>query len=157
MTTETVAARRAYANEIEVGSSYEFSTYAITENDVVRFAEAWDPQWFHIDGVAAGHGPYGGLIASGMHTLAIYQRLSVINVFERWHVIAGRCLRDVRFLRPLRPGATVTGRLHIDAIDNDKPGRALVVTRGELVGDDGKQLLTMATELYVRARSQSHK
>ncbi|MDH6282667.1 MaoC/PaaZ C-terminal domain-containing protein [Prescottella agglutinans] len=151
--TDTVPARREYADEIAVGSTYELSTYAVTEDDVVAFAEQWDPQWFHTDAEAATHGPYKGLIACGMHTLAIYQRLSVVDVFENWHVIAGRRLRDVRFLRPLRPGATVTGRLRVIELDRDRPGRALLVVQGELVGDDGKQLLTTVTEVYVRARA----
>ncbi len=151
--TDTMPARRVYADEIAVGSTYELSAYTVTEDDVVTFAEQWDPQWFHTDAGAAEHGPYKGLIACGMHTLAIYQRLSVVDVFENWHVIAGRRLRDVRFLRPLRPGTTVTGRLRITGLDHDRPGRALLVAQGELVGDNGKQLLTAATEIYVRARA----
>jgi acyl dehydratase len=36
----------------------------MTEDEVLTFAKAWDPQWFHTDAEAAAKGRFGGLIAS---------------------------------------------------------------------------------------------
>ncbi|MEV8195463.1 MaoC/PaaZ C-terminal domain-containing protein [Rhodococcus pyridinivorans] len=142
---------RTWGDEIVVGSRYEFPEYTIGEEDIIAFAEQWDPQWFHIDPEAAGEGSFGGLIASGVQTIAIFQRLSVLAAFQHWQVIAGRRLRDVQFRRPLRPGTTVSGCLRVVEVESDKPGRALVVVQGELL-DDGKSLFTSACEVYVRSR-----
>ena len=43
----------------------------MTEAEILDFARRWDPQWFHTDPQAAKSSIYGGLIASGIHTLAI--------------------------------------------------------------------------------------
>ncbi|MFD6894657.1 MaoC/PaaZ C-terminal domain-containing protein [Rhodococcus sp. NPDC060086] len=154
MDSKVVQAHNMWGNQIEVGATYDFSEYTVGEDEIIRFAEQWDPQWFHIDSDAADEGPYGGLIASGVQTIAIFQRLSVVAAFRHWHVIAGRRLRDVRFLRPLRPGTTVSGHLRVTEVDNDKPGRTLVVVQGELIGD-GKPLFTSISEVYVRSSIES--
>ena len=49
--------------------------YAVSEAEVLQFAKAFDPQWFHTDPEAAQSGRFGGLIASGWHTCSIAMRL----------------------------------------------------------------------------------
>ncbi|MFW0793991.1 MaoC/PaaZ C-terminal domain-containing protein [Gordonia sp. CPCC 205515] len=142
----------AYADDLVVGHRYQLDSYTLDEAELVEFARQWDPQGFHIDAAVADAGAYGGLIASGIHTIAIYQRLSVTGVFDHWSVIAGRTLNDVRFLRPVRPGDTLTGTVLIDAIEFDDRGRALVTTSAEIVNQDGSAVLTLVVDAYVRAR-----
>ena len=152
MDSTAVPAPHVWGDQIEVGSTFEFPEYTVGEQEILRFAELWDPQWFHTDPHAAEDGPYGGLIASGVQTIAIFQRLCVQSAFRRWHVIAGRSLREVWFLRPLRPEATVSGHLRVTETVNDKHGRTLVVLEGELVGD-GKTLLSSVSDVYLRSRT----
>lgn len=112
-----------YADDLDVGRVYQLDSYTLTEDEIVQFAKTWDPQIFHVDKAAAEAGAYGGLIASGLHTLSIYQRLAVTGSFGEWSVIAGKRLSDVQFLRPVRPGDTLTGTLVIDAVDIDPRSR----------------------------------
>ncbi|MBD1319661.1 MaoC family dehydratase N-terminal domain-containing protein [Gordonia hankookensis] len=141
-----------YADDLQVGDRYPLDTYTVTESEVIDYATAWDPQSFHIDKEIAEAGAYGGLIASGIHTLAIYQRLAVSGVFGGWSVIAGKSLTDVRFLRPVRPDDTLTGSIVIEAIDFDERGRALVTTRAELVNQRGERVMTLVVEAFVRVQ-----
>ena len=74
---------------------------------IVDFALGFDPQPFHIDSQAASRSPYGGLIASGFHTLALTFRL-----FRDTGVITGTShgeagADEVRWLQPVRPGDTI--------------------------------------------------
>ena len=148
VTTES----RAFADDLEVGRHHEFETFTISEGDLVDFASQWDPQSFHVDADAAESGAFGGLIASGIHTLAVFQRLAVRAVFDHWQVIAGRRLVDVAFLRPVRPDDTLTGSMTIDAVTFDKPGRALVTCAGRLLNGDDREVLLTMMEVFVRAR-----
>ncbi|WP_267616282.1 MaoC/PaaZ C-terminal domain-containing protein [Gordonia bronchialis] len=141
-----------YADDLEVGRVYQLDSYTLTEDEIVEFAKTWDPQIFHVDKAAAEAGAYGGLIASGLHTLSIYQRLAVAGSFGEWNVIAGKRFSDVQFLRPVRPGDTLTGTLVIDAVDIDPRGRALVTTTAELVNDRGAAVLSVTVDAYVRTR-----
>ncbi|MDL9945478.1 MaoC/PaaZ C-terminal domain-containing protein [Gordonia sp. ABSL11-1] len=109
------------------------------------------PQSLHVDAAAAS-GAFGGLIASGIHSLAIFQRLAVQGAFADWQVIAGRRLVDVEFRRPVRPEDALTGSMTIDDIVVDDRGRALVIAAAALVDQDERTVLTTVIEVLVRAR-----
>jgi acyl dehydratase len=59
------------------GDVHEFGPVSITQDEIVRFGRQFDPQVFHTDPVGAGETVYGGLIASGWHTCALFMRLFV--------------------------------------------------------------------------------
>ncbi|WP_024793991.1 MaoC/PaaZ C-terminal domain-containing protein [Tomitella biformata] len=141
-----------YAEDLRKGAAHQLGSHTVTEAELVEFAAQWDPQGFHIDRSVADAGQFGGLIASGIHTLAIYQRLSVVGIFDDWAVIAGRELRSVRFLRPVRPGDALTGTVVIEDIVFDDRARALVTTSAELVDGAGDRVLSLLMDAYVHAR-----
>lgn len=141
----------ARAEDLKLGEAIEIGTYTPSLEEIIGFAERWDPQAFHTDPDVARRGYFGEIIGSGLHSLAILQRLSVLNLLTRWDVIAGRSLRDVQFLSPLRADIEVRGRVTIDAIAFSHPERALVTTRGELYeAAGGAVILTKVTDAYVR-------
>ena len=43
-----------------VGQVIEAGPRRVEEDEILRFAEAYDPQWFHVDREKARMGPYGG-------------------------------------------------------------------------------------------------
>lgn len=150
--TATKASALVYADDLHVGTTYPLGSHTLSEHAVIDFARVWDPQEFHTDRAVAAAGVYGGLIASGIHTIAICQRLAVQGVFHNWSVIAGRNIRDARFLRPVRPGDTLTGTITVEDIAFDERNRALVTTSAELVNQDAKAVLTLHLESYMHAR-----
>ncbi|SNR53428.1 MaoC/PaaZ C-terminal domain-containing protein [Blastococcus mobilis] len=95
--------RDLYGEDLEVGVDLPTGAYIMTAEEIVEFASAWDPQFFHVDADAAADGYFGELIASGVHTLAVFQRLAVDAHFARWNIIAGRRIHDLRFLVPSAP------------------------------------------------------
>lgn len=143
-----------YGDDVRPGTRTELGTYSLTAEDIVTFADQWDPQFFHVDeDRAAKEGHFGGLIASGVHTLAIYQRLWVQSREGHWHVIGGAGIRDLQFRRPVRPGDTLTGRTVVENVrfEPDR-GRALVDYSGELTNQDGQRVLAVTMSAYLRMR-----
>ena len=63
--------------DIEIGTRRELGSYTFTEEEVIRFARKYDPQIFHLDPEAAKQTMFGGLIASGWHTAAIWMKLAI--------------------------------------------------------------------------------
>jgi len=141
-----------YAEDLTIGHGFSLGSHTVTEAELVGFATQWDPQWFHIDKQAAGDGHFGGLIASGLHTLAILQRLTVASAGRHWATIAGRGIRNLRFRRPVQPGDVLTGNVVIDDIVFDSRGRALVTTDSTVVNGDGQVVLTVLIDAYLHAR-----
>ena len=83
---------------------------AFTALSYIAFATQWDPHYFHVDPARAeAESRYGGLSASGLHTLGVFQRLWVRALAEPWQVIAGARINDLRFHRPVRPGDVLSG------------------------------------------------
>ena len=61
--------------DIEIGAKRDLGTYTFTEDEIIAFAQKYDPQIFHIDPEAAKNTMFGGLIASGWHTAAVWMKL----------------------------------------------------------------------------------
>ena len=91
------------------------------------------------------------MIGSGLHTMAIFQRMAVERAYSRWAVIAGRAIRDVQLTAPLRPGATVAGTLAITAVVPVGDQRSLVSKRG-FIHDGDVQLMSMDLDAYIARR-----
>ena len=69
-----------YFEDFEPDQIYELGSRTVSEEDIVSFAQQWDPQPFHVDATAAAESVFGGLIASGWHTGAMWMRLYVDSV-----------------------------------------------------------------------------
>jgi len=112
------------------GSVYEFGRVAVSEQDIVAFARRYDPQAIHNDPAWATTGPFRGLIASGVHTMALCMRLYVDHYISRVASLASPGLDEVRWPRPVRPGDQLHLRVTIleARLSRSKPDRGLVHT-----------------------------
>ncbi|GAA1848921.1 MaoC family dehydratase [Pseudonocardia ailaonensis] len=137
------------AEELPVGTPIELGAYTVTRDEIVEFARAWDPQDFHVDEEVAAAGRFGGLIASGIQTLGVYQRLAVLGALRHWDVVAGRTLREIQLPAPVRPGMTLHGVLVVEEVAPTRPDMALVTQRGTLTAD-GRLRMELVCETYVR-------
>jgi acyl dehydratase len=94
--------------DISVGETDSFGGYEVTSEEVVEFAERYDPQPFHTDPEAAAETPFGGLVASGWHTAAMTMRLLVDNVLSGIATRGALGVDELRWRSPVRPGQTLT-------------------------------------------------
>ena len=94
-------------DDFKIGQRFDTEGYTFTESSIIDFALQYDPQYFHLDRERAGQSIYGGLVASGFHTLAVVFRLIVqARVFGPGNM-GGRGMDDVRWQRAIRPGDTL--------------------------------------------------
>lgn len=148
----------SYAEDLPVGSTIELGSHVVTLAEMLEFARQWDPQGFHTDLEVAAAGHFGEVIASGIHTLGIYQRLSVQAAVGRWAVIAGRQIRELRFPAPVVAGDVLTASLLVESVTPGRPDdagridRALAVVHARVRRGDGTTVLSATFETYVRTR-----
>ncbi len=90
--------------EFHAGLVIEAGPYAVSEAELLAFATAYDPQWFHTDVQAAASGRFGGLIASGWHTCAIAMRLGADAALQGSESFASPGLAYVKWTHPVRAG-----------------------------------------------------
>lgn len=140
-----------YAEDLPVGSVLELGSYTPTEHEIIEFATNWDPQAFHIDPEVAERGFFGQVIASGIHTTAIFQRLAVLGAYRHWAVVAGRRITDIELPAPVTPGLELHASLEILEVEHRRPDRSLVRARGRLTATTGT-VMTKTVEMYVTRR-----
>jgi len=140
------------AEDLPIGQEIACGTHEVTQDEIIGYASAWDPQYFHVDPARAADSEFGQLIASGLHTLSIYQKLAVEAVYNTYDVIAGRSLREVKFLRPVRAGDVLSCSLIVADVTPDRPGRSAVTIRGQLRNQLGKPVLEVEVDCLIRSR-----
>jgi acyl dehydratase len=125
---------------------------AVGEAEVIAFATAYDPQWFHVDPDAAARGRFGGLIASGWQTCGIAMRLVADAALHDSESFASPGLVYVRWPNPVRPGDRL--RLIATVIETrrsrSQPDLGILRWRWQLFNDaDGSEVLDLeATSLF---------
>jgi acyl dehydratase len=95
--------QRTFA-DVTVGETIDCGTASVTAEEIVAFAEAHDPLGIHVDPDAAADSPFGGLVASGIHTFALTQPPVVEHFYADSGLIAAGHIEEVRFPAPVRPG-----------------------------------------------------
>ncbi len=137
---------RRYFEDFHVGEVVELGSIAVSQESIIRFAQEFDPQPFHIDPEAARHSAFGGLVASGWHTASLYMRLLVDGmVGDMAESMGSPGVDEIKWLKPVRPGDTLRGRLTIiDAIPSkSRPDRGTLKTLGELLNQSGEVVMTI--------------
>ncbi len=143
-----------YFEDYRPGAVYEYGYLTVSEQEIMDFAEQFDPQPIHTDPVFAATGPFGGLIASGWHSAGLMMRLLVSHYLSRVASLASPGVDELRWAVPLRPGDTVRLRTTITDTrrSRSRPDRGLVHTRAELLNqDDGCPASCQATN-FLRCR-----
>ena len=139
------------------GASAVFGPIPVTEADIIEFAVRYDPQPIHVDPAAATAGPFGGLIASGWHTVGLVMRVLVERFLARGAALASPGVDELRWLKPVRPGDSLRVRVTVlTAIrSRSKPDRGLVRTSIEAVNQRGEVVMSMTAMNLFKCRSTS--
>jgi acyl dehydratase len=136
---------RWYWEDLQPGSVRELGTVTPTREEIIDFASKFDPQPFHLDDEAARHSVFGGLCASGWHTCAMAMRLTVDNFLRESSSMGSPGLENIRWLKPVFPGDTLTLRhrtLESRPL-NSKPDLGLTRSMWEMYNQRGEQVLQM--------------
>jgi acyl dehydratase len=137
-----------------VGATYVCGSFKLSEDEIIAFASRYDPQMMHIDRDLAASGPFGGIIASGWHTIAAAMRLMVDN-FLPHNGLAAPGIDELRWPRPVRPNETLT--LHATVQEarrsRSKPDRGLIRTLLEVLNQNGEVVMSMKPLNMVRVRN----
>ncbi|HEY4408634.1 MAG TPA: MaoC/PaaZ C-terminal domain-containing protein [Acidimicrobiia bacterium] len=117
--------------------------YQITADEIVEVSSRWDPQPFHLDPVAAAASHFGGLVASGLHTIAASLALGSRET-PMTAAVAGLGMDDLRFLHPVRPGDRLVQTTEIVEVlgSRSRPDRGVVRARRRVMNQDGIEVLT---------------
>ena len=141
--------------DFEVGQVFEFGPRTVTEEEILEFARDFDPQSFHVDVAAAEESAFGGLIASGWHSAALFMRMYVDTVLNNCATMGSPGVEELRWLVPVRPGDSLRGRVTVlkRSPSSVRPDRGTLHMRGEMLNQDDEVVMTIRMRGYVGRRA----
>src|SRR5882724_9851624 len=143
-----------YFEDFQVGEVTEIGPVSVGAEEIVDFATRYDPQPFHIDPEAAKSSPFGGLIASGWHTTALFMGMFVREILLDSASLGSPGVEEIRWTAPVRPGDTLTGRVTVtDVQPSEKnPNRGTVFTMNEVFNENGERVMTLKARGFFARR-----
>ncbi|MDP6706832.1 MAG: MaoC/PaaZ C-terminal domain-containing protein [Alphaproteobacteria bacterium] len=142
-----------YFEDLAVGDRLAAGPYRVAREEMLAFAQSYDPRPVHLDDAAGAASDFGGLVASGIYTLAVWNRLR-FEAEAGLSQIAGLGLEEVRYSAPVRAG----DRLDLAAECTAKRPSASRADRGimafqhRLLNQHGQLAMTAVVNLLVSRR-----
>ena len=143
-----------YFEDFVVGREIHTPGLTLTEAGIIDFAERFDRQPFHMDVEAAKRTPFGGLIASGVHTIAVTFSLLLQTGVLAASSLGSPGLDEIRWLLPVRPGDTLRVVVEVVAArpSATKPDRGVVTFRYRTQNQRTETVMTMVSHQILRRR-----
>jgi acyl dehydratase len=144
-----------YLEDYAVGQTYVSGTKRVDKNEIVAFAQQFDPQFYHLDEVAALKSPFKGLAASGWHTAAMTMRLLVDGEFKPAGGILGVGFDQLSWPRPVRPGDELRVKSEVLEVrpSKSKPDRGTIRVQNTTFNQNDEVVQMFTGNLLVPRRS----
>jgi acyl dehydratase len=115
----------------------------LTEESIIGFAAQWQ------------RSAYGGLIASGFHTLAVGFRLFIDTGVVAGTSIGSPGIDQLRWLLPVRPGDTLHTIVRVleTRPSASKPDRGIVRLAVRILNQRDEAVLTLETSMFITRRT----
>lgn len=141
----TIPLKARYFEDYCPGEVFEFGDRLVTREEIVEFAQRYDPQSFHLDESAAKESIYGGLIASGWMTCGILMRLLVEHFISPVSGMGSPGIDELRWLKPVRPGDRLRARVSVvdKRRSRSRPDRGIVHFHQEAINQHDDVVLSM--------------
>ena len=146
-----------YFEDYVPGSVHEFGDILVSAEEIIGFAQRYDPQDFHTDPEAAAKSRFGGLIASGWQTCGLMMRLYSDYYLTKNGSLASPGVDELRWLVPVRPGDILRMRVTVAEArrSKSKPDRGLVRSAIEVLNQKGEIVMTMMAMNLITCRNHA--
>jgi acyl dehydratase len=130
-----------YFEDFAVGQVFKPSgRVGVNKDDIIAFAQKFDPQPFHLDEEAARHSTFGRLVASGWHTAAMTMSLIARADYRAAGGTVGLGFDSLRWPMPVFPGDEL--RIESEVLEvrpsRSRPDQGLVKIRTRTLNQNGE-------------------
>jgi acyl dehydratase len=143
-----------YFDDLHVGQVFELGSITVSEEEMLAFAQHYDPQPFHLSIEQARETPFGGLIASGWQTGSLFMRLLAERFLNQTISLASPGIDELRWLKPVQPGDILRGRCTILSCtpSRSRPEMGVVRTHCEFINQHDEQVMTLQPVNFIGRR-----
>lgn len=140
--------------DLRVGEFRRSRDRLVTLDELLAFARAYDPQWFHTDPERAKASVFGDVVASGIHVLAMWRQLDhEINSDIDW--VCGIGWDELRLKKAVRAGDVIHVTSEIVSLTPSatRYDRGTALTRYAVINQDGVENVTFTSINLVYTRA----
>lgn len=144
-----------YFEDVVIGQKQMFGNYSVTREEVLDFAQKYDPQTFHLSDEAAAKTHFGKISASGWHSCAMTMRMLVDNMHAHPQAGLGSPgVDEIRWLKPVYPGDTLRCESIMVSKRRSKSRPEMGSMQGNLTvyNQNDEKVMTMKTIGLIRVR-----
>ena len=144
-----------FAEDYKVGDSFELGQFEVTREEVVEFAQKYDPFPFHVDDEAAKATVFGGIISSGWLTALVWLRLMHSQFLCYETVLGSPGHEEMVWPTPVRPGDRLSGTVEIkeSRLSKSRPELGFVRYTAKLINQENDDVFITTSTLMVKSRS----
>ena len=137
--------------ELTAGRVIDCGSATLSEQEILDFGRAYDPQPFHTSIECATSGQWKGLIASGWQTCGVAMRLIVQTILDGSESFGSPGLAFLKWENPVRPGDVLRCTVEVleQRTSRSNPSLGIVRWRWRLTNQPGESVLdTEVTSLF---------
>lgn len=140
-----------YFENFAEGDRLDLGTHDITAEEIIEFAEQFDPAPFHLSHEGGRASMLGELSASGWHTCAILMRMLCDSFLLETASQGAPGVETCSWLAPVHPGDTLRGEASVLAARRSasRPGIGILRIRCDVFNQREKLVLTMESALLL--------
>jgi len=148
---------------LQPGQETDIGSYCFSAEEIIRFAKNFDPQIFHLDAEAAKQTLFGGLCASGWHTLAIWMKLQRAHTAKHSDLLKQQTksvpefgpspgFKELKWNLPVYAGDTITYKNRHDSIrpSKSRPGWWVLSVFSQGENQNGNAVISFSSIVLIR-------
>jgi acyl dehydratase len=150
----TVQPGLLHYEDFHVGMTIDLGEYPVKAEEIVAFANEFDPHPFHLDHEAGKKSILGGLCASGWHSCAMLMRMLVDGYLSRTAGMGSNGVDEVKWLKPVFAGETLKATMTVLAkrVSSRKPDMGILTMRADVLNAHGERKMEMTAVNLVKVR-----
>ena len=144
-----------YVEDFKKGNVFDLGEHTFSEEEIVDFANKYDPFPFHTDKNAAEKTVFGGIISSGWLTALVWLGMMHKSFLSYDTTMGSPGHEEMIWPKPVRPGDCVSGQLEIleSRKSKSKPALGFVKYEAKLVNQANEIVFITKSTLMIKTRS----
>ncbi|MCP4024487.1 MAG: acyl dehydratase [Desulfobacteraceae bacterium] len=143
-----------YFEDLYQGQPLSCKSFTIHREEIIDFAQKFDPQRFHLDENFAKQGIFKGLVASSLHVLSACTK-QVVDAQGQMAILSGVGMDEVTMFTPVRPGDTLNVKAAWQDLkrSQSKPDRGFARIKCEVFNQKKEKVIVYGYQYLVACRT----